>query len=155
VNSMLRSIRPLRKNRRFACRRGGVLIEAAFVLILLLILTGAMIEFGWLIFVMHTCTGAARTGVRAAIVSGAAKSDVTTAVNNMMPAAWQTAGAYSVQIDDKTSNTLDVSDLSTIPVGHDIAVHVKSTWANVGVQFFNFVKQNRAIDCVVVMRKES
>jgi Flp pilus assembly protein TadG len=135
-------------------RRGGVLIEAAFALIILVIMTGGMIEFGWLIFVTHTATGAARSGARAAIVAGAVKSDVQTAVNNIMTAAGWTSTKYTVQVDDKTGGTTDV-DPSSIAVGHDVAVHVKSTWADVGVSVFNFVSSTRAIDCVVVMRKES
>jgi Flp pilus assembly protein TadG len=134
--------------------RAGVLIEAAFVLILLVILTGGMIEFGWLIFVMHTSTGAARSGARAAIVSGAVKTDVDNAVKNIMTATGWSTSLYTVQVDDKTAATTDV-DPATIPIGHDVAVHVKSTWAKLGVSFFNFVSTSRAIDCVVVMRKES
>jgi Flp pilus assembly protein TadG len=134
-------------------RRGGILIEAALVILLLLVLTGGMIEFGWLIFVMHTSTGAARNGARAAIVAGAVRTDVDTAVTSVMSGPGWTSSQYSTEVWDKTTNTKMSG--STLPAsGHDVAVHVKSTWSNIGVSFLGLVSSSRTIDCVVVMRKE-
>jgi len=149
VNQLLQRIRSRTRPRS----RGGILIEAAIVLMVFMLLTGAMIEFGWLIYVMHTCTGAARTGARTAIVAGSVKADVDTAVNNVMTGVGYTTSQYTVEVYDKTTDTKVTTQTLPVP-GHDVAVHVKAMWSNIGVSFLNLVSPSRQIDCVVVMRKE-
>jgi Flp pilus assembly protein TadG len=130
-----------------------VLIEAAVVMFLFILLTFAMIEYGYLIYIMHTTTGAARTGVRNAIVAGSSTSSVQSAVDTVMTASGFTTSQYTVQVDDKTAGTTGVNP-SSIPSGHDVAVHVKATWSNIGVTTIKLVDPSRVIDTVVVMRKE-
>ena len=64
-----------------------------------------------------------------------------------------TTSQYTVVIEDKTSNTSNADPAST-PAGHDLAVHVKATWSNIGVGVLNLVSPSRVIDSIVVMRKE-
>jgi Flp pilus assembly protein TadG len=144
--------------RRGRVRRvGAVLIEAAVVILLFIVLTFAMIEYGYLIFVMHTSTGAARSGARAAVVAGAATATVKSAVDTIMSAAGFVTTQYNVQVDDidpSSGTTRTNVDPITIPAGHDVKVHVKSTWSTIGVSTIKLVDPNRTIDTVVVMRKE-
>jgi Flp pilus assembly protein TadG len=141
------------QTRRQHRSRGAVLIEAAIVMFILMLLTFGMVEFGYLIYVMHMTTGAARSGVRNAIVAGASTSSIQTAVDNVMTSAGFLTSQYTVQVDDKTSGTTNTT-ITSIVSGHDVAVHVKATWSNIGVSTIQLVSPTRVIDSVVVMRKE-
>jgi hypothetical protein len=70
-----------------------------------------------------------------------------------MTASGFTTSQYTVQVDDKTTGNTSV-DPASIPSGHDVAVHVKATWSNIGVTTIKLVDPSRVIDTVVVMRKE-
>ena len=150
---MLKAFAKVRATDRQRRYRGAVLIEAAVVMFLFILLTFAMIEYGYLIYIMHTTTGAARTGVRNAIVAGSSSSSVQSAVDTVMTASGFTTSQYTVQVDDKTTGNTSV-DPASIPSGHDVAVHVKATWSNIGVTTIKLVDPSRVIDTVVVMRKE-
>src|SRR5947209_5162537 len=83
---------------RIKGRPGAVLIEAAVVILLFIVLTFGMIEYGYLIFVMHTATSAARSGARAAIVAGAGTATVQSSVDTIMTAAGFKSTQYTVQV---------------------------------------------------------
>jgi len=97
---------PLPNRRRF----GGSVLEMVLVLTILLNLTFGAIEFGYYFFVKNTMDGAAREGVRASIVAGAADSNVNTAADNVLTAAGLTIGQYTITISP---------DLSTSPRRHE------------------------------------
>jgi Flp pilus assembly protein TadG len=73
VNNKLK----IKLNRRYL---GTSTLEAAFVLILLLIVTLGSMGFGWLFFRIQQVTNATRHGARIAIRYGAQQSDVQNAV---------------------------------------------------------------------------
>lgn len=50
-------------------RQGQTLVEAAFVLPILFLLTFVIIEFGWYFWANHVVSGASREGARAAVVT--------------------------------------------------------------------------------------
>ena len=73
------------------CRRKGVaLLEAALVFPLLLLLTLALIEYGWLFMKIQQTTNAARHGLRAAVVPDATTAEAHAAVATLMTGALDT-----------------------------------------------------------------
>lgn len=65
-------------------RCGAVLIEAALSIFLLVSIMLGIAEVGYYFFVQHNLKGAAAAGARAAIVPGATKADVETAIDRVM-----------------------------------------------------------------------
>jgi Flp pilus assembly protein TadG len=117
-------------------------------LTILLNLTFGGIEFGYYFFVKNTMDGAAREGVRAGIVPGAADSNVTTAVNNVLSAAGLTTGSFTVSISP---------DLSTSPaVGSNLTVSITANWGTVGAGFrpLAIIGANKTLSVAAVMRVE-
>jgi Flp pilus assembly protein TadG len=140
-------------------RRGAVLIEAAFVLIVLLLLTFGTIEFGFFIHYKHTLTSAARSGARAAIVAGSDATDVQDAVKAVIdPAGMQSHVDYTtsaVEIKNATTGVI-VASPDDVPAGEDIGVTVKATseWGDIGFSPMGLIASNRVVSATVVMRKE-
>jgi len=64
--------------------RGSSTLEAAFVLIILLLVTLGTMGFGWFFFRVQQVTNAARHGARVAIRYGADQSDVENAVSALL-----------------------------------------------------------------------
>jgi len=135
---------PLPNRRRF----GGSVLEMVLVLTILLNLTFGAIEFGYYFFVKNTMDGAAREGVRASIVAGAADSNVNTAADNVLTAAGLTIGQYTITISP---------DLSTSPTaGTNMTVTITANWGTVGSGFrpLAIISANKTITTAAVMRKE-
>ena len=65
-------------------RRGAALVEAAFILPILFLVTLGIIEFGRAMMVAQMVTTAAREGARLGIMTGKTNADVTNAVNQFM-----------------------------------------------------------------------
>ena len=104
--------------------RGNTVIEAALVLPILLSLAFGTIEFGYFFFIKHNLQGAAREGVRAAIVAGGTNADVTSAVT----ASLTNAGLQNCGFTITTTPT----DTSTASGTQAITVTVQCTWGTVG-----------------------
>ena len=68
----------LRKRR--PTRRGAALVEMALVLLLLLTLTFAILEYGWIFLKSHHIANAARQGARIAATPDATPADVDAAI---------------------------------------------------------------------------
>ena len=127
-------------------RRGNAVIEAVLVIPILLLLAFGTVEFGHFFFVKHNLQGAAREGARAAIVSGATNSDVTSAVSASMTASGLQNSGYTV--------TTNPSDVSTAGSGTNISVAVECTWGNVGVRPMGMISGTKQARGATVMRKE-
>lgn len=123
-------------------KRGAVLIEAAFVLPVLILLIFGAIEFGYYLYTAHNLEGAAREGARAAIVANSKDPNGTAAVQAMMNAAGITG--YTVQ----TTSTLQ-SDGSTL-----IQVTVSIPWSSVGISPLGLISGSTLVKGNSVMRKE-
>ena len=65
-------------------RRGAALVEAAFILPILFLVTLGIIEFGRAMMVAQMVTTAAREGARTGILTGKTNADVTNVVNQFM-----------------------------------------------------------------------
>lgn len=136
---------------RVTSRRGGAVLETALVMGVLIMLTFGTAEYGYYFFVKNTLAGAARDGVRAAIPSTAANSDVNTAIGNVMTAAHIPSSAYTV--------TTSPTDISTATAGAAVTVTVTCTWGTVGVTplpvSMGGIATTKQVTGVAVMRKES
>ena len=110
---------------RRAGRRGGVaILELMLVLPILLMLSFGLVDYGYFFYLKSTVQGAGDAGARAAIVTGAANSDVTTAVSNVMSLAGIPSNKYTV--------TTVPTDVSTAATGTYVSVTVSCSWGTVG-----------------------
>ncbi|HEX4123174.1 MAG TPA: TadE/TadG family type IV pilus assembly protein [Tepidisphaeraceae bacterium] len=146
-------------------RRGNAIVELALTLGILINLSFGMVEFGYYFYVKNSFEGAAREGVRAAIVPGAVTTDVTTAITNSMNVAGYAATQYSVEYQAGTSGSCPVGGTaySTSPTtitgattGTPIAVAVYTTWGVVGKGYspLHFIGTSKVLMGTAVMRKE-
>jgi Flp pilus assembly protein TadG len=129
-------------------RHGGSVLEMVLTLTLLLNLTFGAIEFGYYFFVKNMMQGAAREGVRAAIVAGATDTSVTTMADSVLSAAGLTTSQYTIHISP---------DLSTSPsAGTSMTVTITATWGTVGNGFrpLGIIGTGKTLTAAVVMRKE-
>jgi Flp pilus assembly protein TadG len=130
-------------------RFGGSVLEMVLTLTILLNLTFGAIEFGYYFFVKNTMDGAAREGVRTAIVSGATDATITTACNNVLSAAGMTTGNFTVSVSPS---------MATSPAaGTNITVTITANWGTVGAGFrpLAIIGSGKTLTVAVVMRKES
>src|SRR5207248_605805 len=111
---------------RSSRRRGNAVLDMALVMPVLLYLAFGTVEFGYYFYVKHTMQGAAREGARAAIVSGAISSDVTTAVSGVMSAAGFNSTKYNTP-------AISPSGWATATSGTAITVTVTSSWSTIGI----------------------
>jgi Flp pilus assembly protein TadG len=136
---------------RVRARRGGAVMETALVMGVLIMLSFGTAEYGYYFFVKDILAGAARDGVRAAIPSSAANSDVTTAITTAMTAAHIPATEYTV--------TTSPTDISTATQGNPVTVTITCTWGTVGVTplpvSLGGIPTTKQVVGVAVMRKES
>ena len=144
-------------------RHGSAVLEAAFVMpVLLWLVLGAM-QFGYYFFIKNTLQGAAREGCRAGIVSGTnGNVDVTTAVAQYLKAAGLQTSATTI---DTTKFTLKIESpqgtsttASSLTAGSPLYVTVQATWQNVGILMLppqlGGLNNSKIVAGVSVMRKE-
>lgn len=65
-------------------RKGTTMVEAAFVLPILLMLTLGVIEYGWLFLQAQQITNAARQGARLAILQGVTETEVRASIEECL-----------------------------------------------------------------------
>jgi Flp pilus assembly protein TadG len=132
-------------------RRGGAVLETALVMGVLIMLSFGTAEYGYFFFVKNILAGAARDGVRAAIPSSAANSDVLSAIGTAMTAAHIPSTQYTV--------TLSPTDISTATTGTAVSVTITCSWGTVGVTplpvSMGGIPTTKQVTAVAVMRKES
>ena len=97
-------------------RRGAALVEMALVLPILLLLTFAVIEYGWLTFRASQVNQAARHGARIAVRPAATAEEVEDAVAAIMNGAGLTD--YTLTITPPDPDT-EVGDPVTVVVSVD------------------------------------
>jgi Flp pilus assembly protein TadG len=103
-----------RINRR--CPRGAALVEMALVLPILLLLTFAVIEYGWLTFRASQVNQAARHGARIAVRPAATVEEIEAAVASIMQGAGLTDYTMSITPEDPDT---EVGDPVTVVVSVD------------------------------------
>jgi Flp pilus assembly protein TadG len=133
-------------NKGHRTRRGNAVLEAALVLPILLLLAFGTVEFGHFFYVKHNLQGAAREGVRAAIIGSATNADVTRSVADAMALYGLANSGYSV--------TTSPGNISTAGEGDNVSVTVQCTWGEVGMRPLALIGANKLVKAVAVMRKE-
>src|SRR5688500_12619308 len=108
-------------------RSGNALLDLAFVLPILLMLTFGAVEYGYALYVKHALQGAAREGARAAIVAGATQAQVQAAIDGAMQVAGFPQTKYTRPM------TITPANWTTSTAGTTITVEVKTTWSAAGI----------------------
>jgi len=130
---------------------GGSVLEAAFIVPILVSLAFGMAEFSYFFFVKHTLEGAAREGARNAITPTATNATATAAANNALSAAGGNSWGATIAITDTSGNALTVSGLAA---GTAIEVKLSCTWSTVGVHPLGIIPGSKLVIGTCVMRKE-
>ena len=125
------------KRQNAACgrdRRGLALIETALVLVLLVMLVMAAIEYGWMFMKQQQVTNAARHAARVAVTADSTTAEVDAVVTALMTSAGMDGSGYTVtysptevgsaeRLDDVTvtvtvpyDNSLELINMALLPV---------------------------------------
>ena len=132
--------------RRYRLRRGIVILEMTMVIFLLLLVTFAVLEYGWMFVKLQEVTNAARRGARIAILPDSVNSDVTNAINALMDAAGLGDSGYQIN--------LDPADI-TVPVpGEPITVTVNVPYDNITLLGLVFLPAPSNLGGSAAMAKE-
>ena len=134
--------RPIRGNSRR--RRGAALVEAAFILPILLLFIMGLMEYGRYFLMMHVCNNAVSAGAAyackhtAAIVIGGttygnANSDVTNAVNSCLGTQQLASPTVSVFLSDSVGNNLGT--WTNAGVGQYVCVQLTGTYTFIPTTF--------------------
>lgn len=127
-------------------RRGLVAVEAAIVLPLLLLLTFALIEYGWLFMKTQQMTNAARRGARLAVRADSTTSEVQAAIAAIMTTAGLEGSGYVV--------TISPADVGALESGEPLTVQITVPYANVTLTGLPFVPVPANLKGSVTMAKE-
>ncbi|MEA2710016.1 MAG: hypothetical protein QOF78_2617 [Phycisphaerales bacterium] len=133
-------------------RSGNALLDLAFVLPILLMLTFGAVEYGYALYVKHALQGAAREGARAAIVAGATPAQVQASVDSAMQVAGFPQAKYT------RPATITPTNWVSSAAGTAVTVEVKATWSTVGVQVLpqvmGGINPAKQLKSATTMRKE-
>jgi Flp pilus assembly protein TadG len=149
-------IRPIQITRRDLSKTrkrtwGGSVLEAAFIVPILVSLAFGMAEFSYFFFVKHTLEGAAREGARNAITPTATNATAIAAATNSLNAAGANSWGTTIAITDINNNPLTISGLAA---GTAIEVKLSCTWSSVGVHPLGIIPSSKIVIGTCVMRKE-
>jgi Flp pilus assembly protein TadG len=134
------------KAEKIICNRGAAAVEAAIILPLLLLITFAVIEYGWLFLKSQQITNAARNGARVAIryVPGEICADTT--------------ARAKAQIDDLMAKArisgYSVNVICPPNVGDPLTVTVSVPGEKVDIINFPFIPKPTTLGASVTMSKE-
>lgn len=126
--------------------QGLALVEAALVLLLLIIVVLGAIEYGWLFGSIHVVQNAAQIGAREAVLPDASSSSVQSAVDTVMTGSGYGASGYTISVSP--------ADIVGVPVGGLVTVTVTVPYSNIellGLSIFPTPAQLRGS---VTMAKE-
>jgi Flp pilus assembly protein TadG len=108
-------------------RSGNALLDLAFVLPILLMLTFGAVEYGYALYIKHALQGAAREGARAAIVAGATAASVQAEIDKSMQISGFPQTKYT------RPSVITPAGWLTAAAGTTITVEVQTTWGTAGV----------------------
>jgi adhesin HecA-like repeat protein len=126
-------------------QRGIVSVEAALVLPLLLLLTFALIEYGWMFLKAQQITNAARQGARVGAVPDAMTSEVQLTVDNIMNAAGMGSSGYSVTVSPGVEG---------LPRGEKLQVSVTVPYENIRLMSIPLIPVPGNLKAAISMAKE-
>jgi len=126
--------------------RGTAVVEAAVVVPLLLTLTLAIIEYGWLFLKAQQTTNATRQAARVGIAWGASEDDIVAAIDTLMTSAGMT-GKYDTP-------TISPADIASLPAGTAITVTLTVPTVNIALVNTTLLPKPDNISASVTMAKE-
>ncbi len=127
-------------------RRGVTTVEAALVFPLLLMLTFALIEYGWMFIKAQQVINTARHGVRTAVTPDATNDQVLTAISNFMAAAEMGESGYVVRFSP--------GDVSASGPGDNVTVEVEVPYQQLNLMNVPFIPLPGSLRASVSMAKE-
>jgi Flp pilus assembly protein TadG len=125
------------------CKRGAALVEMALVLPILLLLTFAVIEYGWMTFRASQVGQAARHGARIAVRPAATVEEIEAAVADIMEGAGLTEYTLTITPEDPATE-----------VGDPVTVVVLVNYGPISLTGSSFVPVPETLVGNVTMAKE-
>lgn len=148
-------------NRACSLRAGIAMLETIVVLPVLLFLALGMMEFGQFIYIDHIIQSACRDATRAAIPATAQSGDPTAAATRTLAQANIPFSSVTMLIQDTATGWSTVTDVSTVPAGHNLEVTLTATYSqlpNVYRPFNNMtghgISNSKTIQSISMMTKE-
>ena len=96
--------------------QGTALIELAVVLMLLVMLTFAVMEYGWMFFRMQQVINTARAGARHSVLPDSTNAEVDQIVQSMMTTWGMGASGYTVTTSSADITSLESGELVTVSI---------------------------------------
>jgi Flp pilus assembly protein TadG len=151
-----------RKTSRRSWRRGGTLVEAAFVLPLCLLFILGVTEYGRYLLTLHLFNHAAREGARYAVTHtqpimmagvsyGSATSDIVNVVNTML--AGQSLAGQNIQVYASDSVGNNIGSWSSIQAEQSVCVQITGNFQTVVPSLLS-LPSTIPVNVKVVMRAE-
>jgi len=134
-------------------RAGNTLIEAVFVVPVLIGLAMGMVEFGQYFLAKQTLQAAARDGARTAVITSATQTQAQSAVTNTASAAGYSSSAYTVTFTDPTSNTT-ISNIANVTRGNPIKVTVTAQFSALAGRPLLIMPSDKQVVASTTMVKE-
>lgn len=107
--------------KRLEERRGMALVEGSIVMLLLIMITFGIMEYGWLFHRIQEMNSIARAGARQAVLPDSTLADVQTAIDTL-------AVGYGIA---GITTTVNPGDISLLTSGELITVTVEVAYTNV------------------------
>jgi Flp pilus assembly protein TadG len=149
----------VRRPRSRRGRSGNAVLDMAFILPVLLMLTFGAVEYGYAMFVKHALQGAAREGARAAIVAGATSTSIQSAVDQAMQTAGFPQAKYvRPSTIEMCHNGSYSTNWTSAAVGDGIRVTVQAQWSAIGFNvlptWLGGIDPSKTLTSATMMRKE-
>lgn len=127
-------------------RHGTELVEAAIVMLLLITLVFAVIEYGWMFFKQQQITNATRQGARVGATPNSTNGQITSSISSNMSSAGLGSSGYTV--------TLTPSNVSTVTAGQTFTVKVSVSYSNIGITGMTLFPKPSTLSASMTMSKE-
>ena len=125
---------------------GLALVELTLVIMLLVLLTFGVMEYGWMFFRVQQVCSAAREGVRDAIVPDATVADVQATITSLMTSWGMGGSGYTVDISP--------SNIADLEPGEPVSVTVQVPYSNIHLLGMPVIPTPETLRSRVVMAKE-
>jgi Flp pilus assembly protein TadG len=126
--------------------RGAALVELAIVLLLMITLTFAVMEYGWMFFRLQQVISVARAGARKAVLPDSSSADVQATVTALM-ADWGMGGSgYTVNVTPV--------DVSSPLSGELVSVIVNVPYENIELLGMSILPMPATLQGSAAMAKE-
>ena len=127
-------------------RRGTTLVEMALALLLLMLLTLGVIEYGWLFLKQQQLTNTARQAARIAATADATNTTVTSQITALMSSYGMGSTGYTTAFSP--------TDLSAAARGSSVSVQVQVTYSRLTITNFRLLPMPTTLTATVAMQKE-